>query len=395
VTTVSPALNHVACRTPPGTAAIATLAVCGADAWAVLRRLFHPHSRSGAELPAEPEVGRIWLGRLGKAVTDEVVLSVKRTDRVPWVEVHCHGGREVVRLFLELFREQGLTVCTWEELEHLTAPSAGQALAAIALAGAPTVRTAAILLEQYHGACDRAVEAVLAALRRDDAATSQLLLAELARWAAVGRHLTRPWRVAIAGAVNVGKSTLLNALAGYQRSVVAATPGTTRDLVSVLLAIDGWPVEFTDTAGWRDPAGARPAALEEQGIRLARGAAGRADLCLWVLDGSAPPVWPDFETPGVRLVVNKTDLPAGWDWNQAAGAVRVSAQTGTGVSELCQAVARWLVPQTPPPGGAVPFTPELCDRIEESQRQCQAGRLCEAEQILQQLLGHRRASRDT
>ena len=58
----------------------------------------------------------------------------------------------------------------------------------------------------------------------------------------------------IAGAANVGKSSLVNALAGYQRSVVAATPGTTRDVVTALIAVDGWPVELADTAGWRTDA---------------------------------------------------------------------------------------------------------------------------------------------
>jgi tRNA modification GTPase len=67
----------------------------------------------------------------------------------------------------------------------------------------------------------------------------------------LGRHLTRPWRVVVAGAPNVGKSSLINALAGFTRTVVTAVPGTTRDVVATAAAIDGWPVELIDTAGLR------------------------------------------------------------------------------------------------------------------------------------------------
>jgi tRNA modification GTPase len=70
----------------------------------------------------------------------------------------------------------------------------------------------------------------------------------------------------------------------------------------------------------------------------------------------------------MRLVINKCDLPAAWDQGQAAGAVRVSALTGEGIAELCQALARWLVPDPPPPGAAVPFTADLCDRIDKARR---------------------------
>src|SRR5262249_18501205 len=151
--------------------------------------------------------------------------------------------------------------------------------------------------------------------------------------------------------------------AGYQRSVVAATPGTTRDVVTTLTAVEGWLIELADTAGLREEAGS----LEGQGIQRARAVAANADLCLWVLDASTPPVGPEGALSRIRLVVNKVDLPPAWDLGQAAGAVRVSARTGAGLAELCQALARWLVPDPPPPGAALPFTPALCSRIEEAQ----------------------------
>src|SRR5689334_15294825 len=86
-----------ACLTPPGTGAIATLAIRGPRAWNVVRDLFHlsPDAKTG--LPDRPEAGRIWLGRLGTDLADDVVLSVRQAEPNIYLELHCHGGREVVR----------------------------------------------------------------------------------------------------------------------------------------------------------------------------------------------------------------------------------------------------------------------------------------------------------
>ncbi len=88
----------------------------------------------------------------------------------------------------------------------------------------------------------------------------------------------------LAGRPNVGKSRLLNALAGYDRAIVDPTPGTTRDVVTVPAAFDGWPVELADTAGLRsslDP-------IEAEGVALARARQRGADLVVVVLDRSEP-----------------------------------------------------------------------------------------------------------
>jgi tRNA modification GTPase len=349
--------TYAALLTPPGTAAIATLALQGPRAWEVASALFRPHFRPDTWPPAEPEAGRFWLGRFGQQpdsqTADEGVLALRWLTPVPRVEVHCHGGVEVVRWLLEMLATCAVQVCSWQELERRATGDPGRAAALAALAEAPTVRTAGILLEQYHGAYQRALEAIAAALQRQDLDEANRRRAEIERYAPVGRHLTTPWRVAVLGAPNVGKSSLVNALAGYQRSVVAPTPGTTRDVVTTVIAVDGWPVELADTAGLR-AAGEAP---EGQGIDRARRAARAADLCLWVLDASAAPVWPEPALGAVRLVVNKTDLPAAWDLSRAAGAVPVSAHTGAGLAALCQALAGWLVPDPPPPGAPVPLPP--------------------------------------
>src|SRR5207248_2181626 len=161
-------------------------------------------------------------------------------------------------------------------------------LLATRLADAATVRTAAVVLDQASGTLRRALQGLFAHLEAAEYEQYAARLSELRRWQRLGEHLTTPWRVVLAGAANVGKSSLLNALAGYQRSIVAPTPGTTRDVVTATLAIDGWPVEVCDTAGLRSAG----EVLEGQGIEQARDAAATADLCLWLLDASCEPVWP-------------------------------------------------------------------------------------------------------
>jgi tRNA modification GTPase len=281
---------------------------------------------------------------------------------VPSLEVHGHGGREVVRFLLDPFREQGLQICSWEDFLRKTSEDALSAEAAIALSQAATVRTAGILLAQQQGALGRAFDEILAALDRGDSTTAGEGLAQLARYAAVGQRLTRPWRVAVAGAPNVGKSSLVNALAGYQRSIVAATPGTTRDVVTTRIALEGWLIELADTAGLRK----QTESLEEQGILRAKTTAASADLVLWVLDASAPAVWPDEDIERILYVINKIDLPAAWEGREQA--IRVSAKTGAGFAELCTALVARLIHDSPQPGAAVPFTPRLCAGIAEAQR---------------------------
>ncbi|MBY0514458.1 MAG: 50S ribosome-binding GTPase [Gemmataceae bacterium] len=274
-----------------------------------------------------------------------MIVAVKWVDPEPVVEVHCHGGRRVVRWLVEQLE----AACGFAA----TVPAKPQA--ARLLPFAPTLRTASILLDQLHGAFDRAVAGILA--NPDQAAEP---LAALARYAPVGRHLVAPWKVVIAGPPNVGKSSLVNALAGYQRTVVSDVPGTTRDVVTVPVAFDGWPVELADTAGLRAAAG-----LEAEGIERAEAWIRDADLVVWVMDATVPAA--EVVRPRPRVgpaVVNKTDQPAAWDLDAEPDALRVSALTGEGVPGLVAAIAQALVPHAPPPGAAVPYTPALADAVE-------------------------------
>jgi tRNA modification GTPase len=379
----------VACLTPAGKGAIATLALWGPRAWDVVRQLFRPRSASQPQLPSDPELGPVWLGRFGEDMRDEVVVAAKAAQPVPWVEVHCHGGREVVRLLLEVFAARGLRICSWQQFQQHTMDDPLRSAAVTALADAITGRTAGILLDQYHGALSGGIKNILDLWENANHDSGTRLLRSLLGYTGVGRHLTAPWQVVVAGAPNVGKSSLINALAGYQRCVVAPTPGTTRDLVTTVIAIDGWPIELTDTAGLRTEG----EMLEQQGIALARQAVSAADLCLWVLDASTAPVWRELHKDQstlpflIRFVVNKVDLEPAWDLNQAAGAVPVSAREGRGLEHLCEALSDWLVPQPPPPGAPVPFTAPLCARIEEAWHHHAAGRGDQARQVLAKLLG--------
>jgi tRNA modification GTPase len=365
----------MACLTPPGQGALATLGVFGPRAWVAVRAVFRPRS---AELPTAPIPGRFWLGRMGSEVADEVVLAVKRVEPIPWVEVHSHGGRQVVRFLTQLLLAQGLRQCTWQDFLCHTSDDRLSALAAAALAEAPTTRTAAILLDQHAGALGRALDAAVGALDAGNGDAAREVVEELRRHTALGRHLSRPWQMVVAGAANVGKSSLVNALAGYQRSVVSPTPGTTRDVVTTRLAIDGWPVEIADTAGLRSGGGA----LEAEGMRRARATAAAAALCLWVLDAGTAPVWPEGPGAAVHLVMNKIDLPPAWDLGQAQGAPQVSARTGAGLAELCAAISGWLVPHPPPAGAAVPFGEALCAGVEEAARLLSGGAVAQAGRLL-------------
>ncbi len=163
--------------------------------------------------------------------------------------------------------------------------------------------------------------------------------------AAQGRLVREGGQVVILGTPNVGKSSIFNGLLGSSRSIVAAEAGTTRDLVTEKLDLDGLAVTLVDSAGLRLAADV----VEEEGVARARGAVEVAAAALVVLDRSrtwsAPELEAVREADGVPRVVaaNKVDLPAAWDAAElerraGVGAVEVSAATGEGLDALRSAL---------------------------------------------------------
>ena len=96
--------------------------------------------------------------------------------------------------------------------------------------------------------------------------TLLLELPQVIQGANFGIHLTRPWSVVVCGKPNVGKSSLMNAIVGFNRAIVHAQPGTTCDVVTQTTAVEGWPIELKDTAGLRNAENP----IEAIGVRLSR-----------------------------------------------------------------------------------------------------------------------------
>jgi tRNA modification GTPase len=156
-----------------------------------------------------------------------------------------------------------------------------------------------------------------------------------------GERLRRGLQIAILGAPNVGKSSLLNLLARRDAAIVSARAGTTRDVVEVALELGGYPVTIADTAGLRASADD----IEEEGIRRALERARLTDLKLVVLDAPELPNIPDAVTALIDddtlLVANKIDrAPAGPARLQGRSLWPVSALTGDGLAALEAELAR-------------------------------------------------------
>ena len=289
------------------------------------------------------------------------------------VEIDCHGGHQTVQRILGLLSGLGFRPAEGGEFTRRAFLNGKMDLAQaeevmdIITADAEQSRKAA--LNQLHGSVSRAIHDVedilLDALSGIDAAIdypeeaeedciarlpeqlgagrskAERLLADGRR----GRVLRDGLRVVILGRPNTGKSSLMNALAGFERAIVTDIAGTTRDVLDERLSFDGVPVRLIDTAGIREATDR----AEQIGVDRALDEMRRADVQLVLLDGSAPLTAEDetlIETTenGIPriLVVNKCDLPRQTDY---AGAISISAKTGQGLEELKREVLRLAAPQ--------------------------------------------------
>ncbi len=341
---------HVSILTAAGRGAIACIAIEGARSTALVARHFQP-LRPRPTLDATP-VGGVRVGVWGESETGEE-LVVARVDRDRW-EVHCHGGEAAVARIIEDLEAAG---AQRREATEWLAERASDELAQSALVLLPhalTERAAGVLLDQYRGALREALQSVLQHMEAERLDVARERIDRLMSFWPVGSHLTQPWRIAISGPPNVGKSSLLNRLLGYDRAIVHDQPGTTRDVLRAATAIGGWPVELADTAGVRET----QHAVEAAGIARAHSTARTADLVLLVNDVLDDQPFRDVVTapspPKYLYVLNKIDRLPGCC--HACGAwLPTSALTGAGIDDLLQAIERQLVPTPPARGEAVPI----------------------------------------
>ena len=391
--------------TAPGPGAVAVIELTCATAETaqhVLRRLssVRPGERSGVSPPVQPHnvpqqfpsthvlpptmsIGRICYGRWNG---EDLVLV--RTSVRTW-EIQCHGGTVAVnRICSDLLRDgvlngdvdtEAVSPGTGAvspatgahaadvEAELLTSVhSVVQQAIRTRLANAPSRRTAGLILAQASNSlCHDLMMTLDSPHNEADAVTA--IRQRLACWQDVADHLTEPWRVVFAGAPNVGKSSLLNSIAGMERSIVCDQPGTTRDVVEVDGIIDGWPFRFVDTAGLREGSDDQ---IEELGIQQSHLAASQCDvLCLVLDDGSDAAALIDRLALANRpkrivLVRNKSDLMTDHESDQPPSRnpsalsgpplIHVSAHTGHGLSELLQLIRQSVVPQQPDRDTALP-----------------------------------------
>jgi tRNA modification GTPase len=280
------------------------------------------------------------------------------------VELHCHGGRAVVAAveqalgrigglrqaqpgeFTRRAFENGRIDLTEAEglADLIEAETESQRRAALQMAEGGLSRRIAQWQDQLLAISARA-EAAIDYVDEDsvdaDPALSRdcgALAKELAQW--LERPRAEPLRegvnIVIAGPPNAGKSSLLNALAGYERAIVTDVPGTTRDHIEVPLALEGIPLRLTDTAGLRDS----DEQVERIGVDRARNLIDAADVVIWLGDLEDAP-----SHPRLIRVHARCDLPGRSD--APDGSIAVSSVTGHGLAELSAGIvtkARQVLP---------------------------------------------------
>ncbi|MDD5762997.1 MAG: tRNA uridine-5-carboxymethylaminomethyl(34) synthesis GTPase MnmE [bacterium] len=371
----------VATATPGGTGAVSIVRLSGPDAFRIADSLT---GLSPADAPPRT-LRRCSVRNVSGGILD-TALAVFFPGPHSFtgenvVEIHLHGNPVVVETVVRASCEAGAAPAEPGEFSrrafHRGKMDLTQAEGLCDLIAARTEEAARSALRQMRGGIREEIvplrERLLSLLMLQEAAidfaeeddvpaitTTQLIervseimsrLDELLRSYDAGRRFRDGAAVVIAGVANVGKSRLLNRLAGEERAIVTETPGTTRDYLHADVAIGGVPVTLIDTAGLRETADP----VEREGVRRSREIVAAADLVLFVLDGSRAAsagdrsAYEEIASLPHLVLLNKSDLPAaeegsGFAGTGKRGVFRLSAKTGDGIVELVAAIAREVTP---------------------------------------------------
>lgn len=353
-----------AIATAAGEAALALLRVSGPRALEVARGVW----RGGELKPRRAVHGRVVDAE--ERTLDSVLATYFRRPASytgeDVVEISCHGGLVVAQAILQALLRAGARTAEPGEFTQRAFLNGKldltQAEAVMDVISARSLLSLRAAQQQLAGDLGRRVEAlresVLTLLAHveawldfpeedidpDSAAALQARLQEvrdgverLLSTADQGRILRDGMATVIAGAPNVGKSSLLNRLAGFDRAIVSPRAGTTRDTIEEVVRLGGIPLRLIDTAGLRTASDD----IEAEGIARTRRALGEADLVLRVVDASRPrqELEPLASGAAEILILNKIDLGEDPSWSGISG-VRVSCLEGQGLEALSEEVWR-------------------------------------------------------
>lgn len=419
--------------TPPGAGAIAVIRLVGPDAARIADQAFIPkggkHVSQSVETPADArtaapppsaggpssagarilsytEEGRLRYGHIsdGEEIIDDVIACRLMHAGQPAVEICAHGGIRVVERVLSLFEKLGAPFRE-DPQTALRVWSPRNAIQAEALAAMSAAKTERAL--RFSAVQQRHLSQRLQELSEQCVAAPQAALTEIHRMLSSfgpARALLSGWTIAIIGPPNSGKSTLFNQLVGRTRAVVSPRAGTTRDWVEEEIEIDGLPVRLIDTAGRHETADQ----LEREAMHAGSGIVRGADVIIVLLDQCAPlppnlTILPPLllgEAPALRatpalgsaciLTANKSDLPPAWQLPdvplQTAHRIRISATSGTGVTELARLAASLSGVDKLRDDGLALFTERQRQLMEDARWALQGGDVIKSRQIIQHKL---------
>lgn len=369
-----------AISTPLGTGGVGIIRISGKNATEIADRIFV--SVNGQKLSSSKGY-RAYFGRIfdGETAVDEVVCLVFRAPHSytgeDVVEINCHGGVVLLKKILRLVLQNGAQAAAPGEFTKRAFLNGkldlSEAESVMTLISAQGEQGANAAFNQLEGSLSRKIEKINSSLLSlaahiaawvdypDDEIeelgnnelystiyNAHLELCALLSNFDSGMAITNGVEAAIVGKPNVGKSTLMNLLTGYDRSIVTEIEGTTRDVVEETVNLNGCILRISDTAGMRETGDI----VEKLGVERSRKKLERAAIVFAVFDLSKPLSDEDKELideckdKNVIPIINKTDLEPRLDVdyikNKLGSPLFISAKIGDGYNDLCDRVAELM-----------------------------------------------------
>ena len=389
-----------AISTPLGTGGVGIIRISGKNATEIVDKIFI--SVNGKKLTSSKGY-RAYFGKIydGNTAVDEVICLVFRAPHSytgeDVVEINCHGGVFLLKKILRLVLQNGAIAASPGEFTKRAFLNGkldlSEAESVMTLISAQGEQGANAAFNQLEGKLSRKIEEInssllsLAAhiaawvdypddeienLGEDEVHSvifnAKLEIISLLKSFDSGMAITNGVEAAIVGKPNVGKSTLMNLLTGYDRSIVTEIEGTTRDVVEETVNLNGCILRISDTAGMRETGDV----VEKLGVERSRKKLERAAIVFAVFDVSKPLSEEDIElienckNKNVIPILNKTDLDSCLDVDyikkSLGSPLFISAKIGDGYNELCDRVAELM--------GTKNFDTTSAMLVNERQRLC-------------------------